>query len=69
MPNTDPVLDSAAVLGSQIEAAQAEAEVAVGFLAAITKGQSGAELTEMGELAQAGAVGFSDDGRPVPPRG
>ena len=48
MPNTDPVLDSAAVLGSQIEAAQAEAEVAVGFLAAITKGQSGAELTEMG---------------------
>ena len=65
MPNTDPVLDSAAVLGSQIEAAQAEAEVAVGFLAAITKGQSGAELTEMGELAEAGAVGFSDDGRPV----
>jgi dihydroorotase len=65
MPNTDPVLDSAAVLGSQIEAAQAEAEVAVGFLAAITKGQSGAELTEMGELANGGAVGFSDDGRPV----
>jgi dihydroorotase len=65
MPNTDPVLDSAAVLGSQIEAAQAEAEVGVGFLAAITKGQSGAELTEMGELAEAGAVGFSDDGRPV----
>ena len=65
MPNTDPVLDSAAVLGSQIEAAQTEAEVAVGFLAAITKGQSGAELTEMGELAEAGAVGFSDDGRPV----
>jgi dihydroorotase len=65
MPNTDPVLDSAAVLGSQIEAAQAEAEVPVGFLAAITKGQAGAELTEMGELAEAGAVGFSDDGRPV----
>jgi dihydroorotase len=65
MPNTDPILDSASVLGSQIEAAQTEAEVAVGFLAAITKGQSGAELTEMGELAEAGAVGFSDDGRPV----
>jgi dihydroorotase len=39
--------------------------VPVGFLAAITKQQSGSELTEMAELAQAGAVGFSDDGVPV----
>ena len=37
MPNTDPVIDSAAVLGSLIEAAQAEAEIPVGFLAAITR--------------------------------
>jgi dihydroorotase len=65
MPNTDPVVDSAATLGSLVEAARAEAEVPVGFLAAITKGQSGSELTEMGELAAAGAVGFSDDGVPV----
>jgi len=65
MPNTDPIVDSAATLGSLIEAARAEAEIPVGFLAAITKGQSGAELTEMGELAAAGAVGFSDDGVPV----
>jgi dihydroorotase len=65
MPNTDPVVDSAATLGSLIEAARAEAEIPVGFLAAITKCQSGAELTEMGELAAAGAVGFSDDGVPV----
>jgi dihydroorotase len=65
MPNTDPVVDSAATLGSLIEAARAEAEIPVGFLAAITKGQSGAELTEMGELAAVGAVGFSDDGVPV----
>ena len=65
MPNTDPVVDSAATLGSLIETARAEAEIPVGFLAAITKGQSGAELTEMGELAAAGAVGFSDDGVPV----
>ncbi len=50
MPNTDPVVDSAATLGSLIEAARTEAEVPVGFLAAITKGQAGAELTEMGEL-------------------
>jgi dihydroorotase len=65
MPNTDPVVDSAATLRSLIEAARAEAEIPVGFLATITKGQSGAELTEMGELAAAGAVGFSDDGVPV----
>jgi dihydroorotase len=65
MPNTEPVVDSAAVLGSLIEQARAEAEIGVGFLAAISKGQQGAELTEMGELADAGAAGFSDDGRPV----
>ncbi len=65
MPNTDPVVDSAATLGSLVEAALREAEVPVGFLAAITRGQSGEELTEMGELADAGAVTFSDDGVPV----
>jgi dihydroorotase len=65
MPNTEPVVDSAAVLGSLIERAHAEAEVPVGFLAAITKGQQGGELTEMAELAEAGAVGFTDDGKPV----
>jgi dihydroorotase len=65
MPNTEPVVDSAAVLGSLTEAARAEAEVPVGFLAAITKGQDGAELTEMAELADSGAAGFTDDGRPV----
>ena len=56
MPNTDPVVDSAAVLGSLVEAARREAPVPVGFLAAITRGQQGEELTEMGELADAGAV-------------
>src|SRR2546421_5961773 len=65
MPNTDPVIDSAAVLGSLIEDAQAESEIPVGFLAAITRGQEGAELTEMAELAEQGAAGFTDDGRPV----
>jgi len=65
MPNTEPVVDSAAVLRSLAEAAHAEAEVPVGFLAAITRNQSGAELTEMAELAEAGAAGFTDDGQPV----
>jgi dihydroorotase len=65
MPNTDPVVDAAAVLGALVEDAKREAVIPVGFLAAITKGQRGAELTEMAELADAGAVGFSDDGQPV----
>jgi dihydroorotase len=65
MPNTEPVVDSSAVVGALVEAAQAEAQIPVGFLAAITKGQKGVELTEMAELADTGAVGFSDDGRPV----
>jgi dihydroorotase len=65
MPNTEPVVDSAAVLGSLIEDTEAEAEIPVGFLAAITRGQEGAELTEMAELADQGAAGFTDDGRPV----
>ncbi len=65
MPNTDPVVDSASTLGSLVEAARKDAVVPVGFLAAITKGQGGSELTEMGELADAGAAGFTDDGVPV----
>jgi dihydroorotase len=65
MPNTDPIVDSAAVLSSLVEKARTEAVIPVGFLAAISKGQAGAELTEMGELADAGAAGFTDDGRPV----
>jgi dihydroorotase len=65
MPNTEPVVDSAAVLASLIERARTDAVVPVGFLAAISKGQEGSELTEMGELADAGAAGFTDDGRPV----
>jgi dihydroorotase len=65
MPNTEPVVDSAATLGALIELAGEQAEIPTGFLAAITKGQDGGELTEMAELADAGATGFTDDGRPV----
>jgi dihydroorotase len=65
MPNTDPVVDSTEVLrGLRARAAQ-EADVPVGFTAAITMGQAGQQLTEMGELADAGAAAFTDDGRPV----
>ncbi len=65
MPNTEPVVDDADVLRGLRARAMAEARIPVGFMAAITKGQSGDELTEMGALADAGAAGFTDDGRPV----
>src|SRR2546423_4815358 len=65
MPNTDPVVDSAATLGSLVEAARAEAEIPLGFLASITRAQAGAELTETGELADVGPAGFTDVGVPV----
>ena len=65
MPNTDPVIDSAPLLRSLRDGAAREALVPVGFLAAITRGLDGEELTEMAELAEQGALGFTDDGRPV----
>jgi dihydroorotase len=65
MPNTDPVVDSTDVLRGLRARAGEEAEVQVGFTAAITVGQEGTRLTEMGELAEAGAAAFTDDGRPV----
>jgi dihydroorotase len=65
MPNTDPVVDSAPVLRSLRERARAEARIPTGFTAAITVGQAGDRLTEMAELADAGAAAFTDDGLPV----
>jgi dihydroorotase len=65
VPNTDPVIDDADVLRGLRARADEEAQIPVGFLAAITKGQDGSELTEMAALAAAGAAGFTDDGRPV----
>jgi dihydroorotase len=65
MPNTDPVVDSAAILRALADAAAQQAEIPVGFLATISKGSEGRQLSEMGELADCGAAGFSDDGRPV----
>jgi dihydroorotase len=65
MPNTDPAVDSAPVLRSLREAARREARVPVGFLASVTRGLAGEALTEMAELRAAGALGFTDDGKPV----
>jgi dihydroorotase len=65
MPNTDPPIDAAPVLGSVREVAEREARVRVEFLAAVTRGLAGRDLTEMAELRAAGALGFTDDGMPV----
>jgi dihydroorotase len=65
MPNTDPVVDSAPVLRSLRDAAARDARVAVGFMPAITRGLQGSELTGMAELRDEGALGFTDDGKPV----
>ena len=65
MPNTEPVMDSRAVVDFVLERARSEGFVRVMAIGAVTKGSLGKQLSEMGELAQAGVVGFSDDGHPV----
>jgi dihydroorotase len=65
MPNTDPVVDNSPILRSLIESARTQARVPVGFLASITRGLKGEDLTEMADLHDVGALGFTDDGKPV----
>jgi dihydroorotase len=65
MANTEPPVSTAADIGSLRERAEREASIPVGFLATVTRAMGGEELTEMAELRDAGAVGFSDDGLPV----
>ena len=66
MANTEPVTDSAVLLAGLARQAERDAVVPLGFYAAVTRGLRGEQLTEMGELGETGAVGFSDDGRPLP---
>jgi dihydroorotase len=58
-------VDNASVLRSLFERARLEARVPVGFLAAASRGLAGEELTEMAELTDEGAAGFTDDGMPI----
>lgn len=65
MPNTEPVVDNESVV-RYIKTRAAEAGYANVFpIGAISKGLEGNYLAEIGEMAFAGAVGVSDDGRPV----
>ena len=65
MANTDPVVDDPAIVAALRERAAAEASVPTGFVATVTQGMRGRDLTEMAALRAAGAVGFSDDGLPI----
>lgn len=65
MPNTNPVNDNHSVTEYILRKARACGLVRVYPIAAISKGSEGKVLTEMGDLRDAGAVAFSDDGKPV----
>lgn len=65
MPNTNPPADNESVIKYIINKAKQEGYVNVYPIGAITKGQKGEELAEIGELKFAGAVAVSDDGKPV----
>ena len=65
MPNTNPVMDTRSTVDYVLSKARSEGAVRVLPIGAVTKGSNGAELAEMGELAEAGCIGFSDDGHPV----
>jgi dihydroorotase len=62
MPNTRPVNDNRAITEMMIARAREVGGPKLHPIGAITRGQKGQELTEMGDLRDAGAVGVSDDG-------
>ncbi len=65
MPRTDPVIDDASLVDFIRRRARDTAVVNIHPMAALTKGLDGAQMTEMGLLREAGAVGFTDAGRSV----
>src|SRR5690554_6270306 len=65
MPNTKPVADDSTVIKYVLAKAKTEGIVNVYPIGNITKGGQGEEMAELGELASAGAVAFSDDGASV----
>src|SRR5579884_1069810 len=65
MANTTPPADNRAVVEYVRRTAAAEGVVRVFPLATVTRGMEGRELTDMADLASAGAVAFSDDGKPI----
>ncbi|WP_181701805.1 dihydroorotase [Chthonobacter albigriseus] len=64
MPDTNPLIDEPALVDYVLRRARDTAVVRVHPMAALTKGQAGAEMTEFGLLKEAGAIGFTS-GRSV----
>jgi dihydroorotase len=65
MPNTEPAIDTPALVAEVIARGRAADAARVLPIASITRGRKGKELADLVELAAAGAVAFSDDGSPV----
>lgn len=65
MPNTRPAMDNASIVDYVLRKARDANLVRVLPIGCVTKERAGQQLAEMWELAQAGAIGFSDDGNPV----
>jgi dihydroorotase len=65
MPNTDPVTDNQAAVGFIVRQSLRAGRARVHPIGAISIGQQGERLAEFGEMAGAGAVAVSDDGKPV----
>ena len=65
MPNTSPVVDTVALVRSLQARAEEVGIVHIEIIGALTKGQKGEELAEIGDMSLAGAVAFSDDGHYV----
>ena len=65
MPNTTPPADHRGVVDLIHQAAQRCGIVSVHAVGSITKGRQGKELTDFGELFDAGCIALSDDGNPV----
>jgi dihydroorotase len=65
MPNTKPVVDNSMLVAGIIQRAQAEGKVNVRVIGALSKGQEGQELAEIGDMILTGAVAISDDGHYV----
>lgn len=65
MANTKPVNDERSVTEFIVAEAARHGFARVHPIGAVSKGLAGDELAEIGEMVGAGAVGFSDDGKPV----
>ena len=65
MPNTKPVVNSAILVNGLKERARQASVVHIEIIGALTKGQKGTELAEVGDMTEAGAAAFSDDGHYV----